>query len=178
MAPPPPKLAFAGLGAMGYGMATHLLKSGYAVTGFDVYQPALDRFLTESPSASTARTPKEAAQNVEFFICMVANSLQATPLLFDDEKGAVKGLKKDASIIMCSTVAPAYIDEIQQRLTEMGRDDIKLIDAPVSGGAARAAAGTLSIFASGSKPDLENVRSVLERMSGKLYEIPGGLGGG
>ena len=178
MALPTPKLAFAGLGAMGYGMATHLLKSGYAVTGSDVYQPALDRFLTESPSASTARTPKEAAENVEFFICMVANFLQATPLLFDDEKGTVKGLKKDASIIMCSTVAPAYIDEIQQRLTEMGRDDIKLIDAPVSGGAARAAAGTLSIFASGSRPDLENARSVLECMSGKLYEIPGGLGGG
>ncbi|KAL9041095.1 MAG: hypothetical protein Q9180_001511, partial [Flavoplaca navasiana] len=178
MASSTPKLAFAGLGAMGYGMATHLLKSGYAVTGFDVYQPALDRFLTESPSASAGRTPKEAAQNVEFFICMVANSLQATPLLFDDEKGAVKGLKKDATIILCSTVAPAYIDEIQQRLTEMGREDIKLIDAPVSGGAARAAAGTLSIFASGSKPDLENAQSVLECMSGKLYEIPGGLGGG
>ncbi|KAL8848194.1 MAG: hypothetical protein Q9221_006763 [Calogaya cf. arnoldii] len=178
MASQPPKIAFAGLGAMGYGMATHLLKSGYAVTGFDVYQPALDRFLEESPSAAAAKTPKQAAQDVDFFICMVANSIQATPLLFDSETGAVNGLKEKATIIMCSTVAPAYIDELKSRLKDAGRSDIRLIDSPVSGGAGRAAEGTLSIFASGAEADLENAKAILESMSGKLYEIPGGLGGG
>ncbi|KAL8643454.1 MAG: hypothetical protein Q9226_008360 [Calogaya cf. arnoldii] len=178
MASQPPKIAFAGLGAMGYGMATHLLKSGYAVTGFDVYQPALDRFLKESKSASAAKTPKQASQDVDFFICMVANSIQAAPLLFDPETGAVKGLKDNATIIMCSTVAPAYIDELASRLKEIGRSDIRLIDSPVSGGAGRAAEGTLSIFASGAKQDIENAKAILEYMSGKLYEIPGGLGGG
>ncbi|KAL8735129.1 MAG: hypothetical protein Q9166_001005 [cf. Caloplaca sp. 2 TL-2023] len=173
-----PKIAFAGLGAMGCGMAAHLVKCGFQVTGFDVYRPALERFTAEGPSASIAKTPFEAVQDVEFFVCMVANSMQATPLLFDDDTGAVKGLRNNATIIMCSTVAPAYIEELQRRLKEIGRSDILLIDSPVSGGAGRAADGTLSIFASGAREHLENARAILECMSGKLYEIPGGLGGG
>ncbi|KAI4251378.1 MAG: hypothetical protein L6R42_008408 [Xanthoria sp. 1 TBL-2021] len=173
-----PKIAFAGLGAMGYGMAAHLVKSGFPVTGFDVYQPALDRFLKEGNGASAAKTPKEAVRDVDFFICMVANSVQATPLFFDGGMGAVGALKENATVIMCSTVAPAYIDEIQSRSKKVGRPDIRLIDSPVSGGAGRAADGTLSIFASGAKDDVEHARAVLQCMSGKLYEIPGGLGGG
>ncbi len=163
---------------MGYGMAAHLVRSGYAVTGFDVYQPALDRFLKEGKAASAAKTPKEAVHDADVFICMVATSVQATPLLFDAESGAVQGLKANATIIMCSTVAPAYIDELQSRLKGAGRSDLRLIDSPVSGGAGRAADGTLSIFASGAKEDVEIARVVLQCMSGKLYEIPGGLGGG
>lgn len=178
MARQSPKIAFAGLGAMGYGMAAHLVKSGFPVTGFDVYQPALDRFLNEGKGASAAKTPKEAVRDVDFFICMVANSMQATPLFFDGKMGAVAALKENATVIMCSTVAPAYIDEIQSRLKEEGRPDIRLIDSPVSGGAGRAADGTLSVFASGAKDDVENARAVLQCMSGKLYEIPGGVGGG
>ncbi|KAL8668943.1 MAG: hypothetical protein Q9168_006440, partial [Polycauliona sp. 1 TL-2023] len=139
MASQTPKLAFAGLGAMGYGMASHLLESGFHITAFDIYKPTLDRFLTESPTAGIATTPKEAAQDVDFFIVMVATSMQATPLLFDSETGAINGLKKGSCIIICSTVAPAYITELLTRLAKIGRSDIKLIDSPVSGGAVRAA---------------------------------------
>ncbi|KAL8828203.1 MAG: hypothetical protein Q9170_006699, partial [Blastenia crenularia] len=168
-----PKIAFAGLGAMGYGMASHLVKSGYPLTVFDVYQPTLDRFTTENSTASTATTPHEAVRDVDFLIVMVATSLQATPLLFDQSTGAVFGLKQDAIIILCSTVAPAYIAEVQEMLEGSGRGDVHLIDCPVSGGSSRAADGTLSIFASGSPSDLQAVRSVLETMSApqKLYEL-------
>ncbi|KAL8994142.1 MAG: hypothetical protein Q9169_005818 [Polycauliona sp. 2 TL-2023] len=182
MASQNPKVAFAGLGAMGYGMASYLLKSAFSVKAFDVYQPTLDRFLASNPSVtSVAKTPREAVQDADLLIIMVATSIQATPLLFDSEIGAVQGLKKDACIIMCSTVAPAYIDEVSSRLKELGRQDIRLIDSPVSGGAARAANGTLSIFASASSTsDLANAKAILQAMSDerKLYEIPGGLGGG
>ncbi|KAI4087233.1 MAG: hypothetical protein LQ344_006916 [Seirophora lacunosa] len=180
MASQPPRIAFAGLGAMGFGMATHLVNSGFSVTGFDVYQPSLDRFITENPSASAAETPREACQDAHFLIVMVATSVQATPLLFDEQTGAVRGLSENTTIIMCSTVAPAYIAEIQQLLKSAGKQRIRLIDSPVSGGAVRAAAGTLSIFASGAPDDVEHARPVLQCMSdaNKLYEIPGGLGGG
>ncbi|KAL8923025.1 MAG: hypothetical protein Q9208_004837 [Pyrenodesmia sp. 3 TL-2023] len=181
MAPSPPKVAFAGLGAMGYGMASYLVKSGFHVNGFDVYQPTLDRFTEENPIASAAKTPREAVQDADFFIVMVATSVQATPLLFDETTGAVKGLKEGATIIVCSTVAPAYIAEVQSLIQKHGRQDIRLIDAPVSGGAGRAATGTLSIFASASdSAHLSDARAILQCMSddGKLYEIPGGLGGG
>lgn len=176
-----PKVAFAGLGAMGYGMASHLVKSGFHVTGFDVYQPTLDRFIVENSDASAAKTPREAVQDADFLIVMVATSVQATPLLFDQTTGAVNGMKDGATVVMCSTVSPAYIAEVQSLLQKHGRQDIRLIDSPVSGGAGRAAAGTLSIFASASDPQhLSDARAILQCMSDdkKLYEIPGGLGGG
>lgn len=128
-----PNIAFAGLGAMGYGMASHLLKSGFPLVVYDVYTPAMDRLIAEG--ASAAQSPREAAKQADFFLCMVANSLQANPLLFDSESGAVEGLPRNGTILMCSTVAPAYIDEIKKRLNGMGRSDIRLIDCPVSGGA-------------------------------------------
>ena len=128
-----PRLAFAGLGAMGYGMASHLLRSGFPVTVFDVYPPAMQRLVAEG--AASAQSPREAVKDAELLLCMVANSLQATPLLFDPETGAVKALPANGTILMCSTVAPAYIDEVRQRLNEVGRPDVRLIDCPVSGGA-------------------------------------------
>jgi 3-hydroxyisobutyrate dehydrogenase len=176
MAPSMPALAFAGLGAMGYGMAAHLLKSGFPVVGYDVYAPVMEKLV--AAGGKSAKTPREAVKDVEFFVCMVANSVQATPLLFDPENGAVGALRKDATILMCSTVAPAYIAEARSRLDEMGRTDVRLVDSPVSGGAARAANGTLSIFSSGTKSDLGNAHPILDCMAGKLYNVPGGIGAG
>ena len=127
-----PCLAFAGLGAMGYGMASHLLRSAFPVVAFDVYTTAMHRLVAEG--ASSAQSPREAAMNAEFLICMVANSGQATPLLFDPEAGAVESLPVDGTILMCSTVTPAYIHDTRRKLNELGRSDIHLIDCPVSGG--------------------------------------------
>ena len=170
-------IAFAGLGAMGAGMASHLLKSGFSVIGYDPYQPSLDRMVTQG--ARPANTPRDAAKDASYFVCMVANHYQANPLLFDAEVGAIAAIPKNAIIIMCSTVAPAYITEVRRHLDELGRTDIGLIDSPVSGGAARAANGTLSIFASGEEAHFKRVESILTCMSaeGKLYNI-GALGGG
>ena len=161
---------------MGYGMASHLLNSGFDVVGYDVYQPAMERLVAEG--GKSAHTPRDAARGVEFFICMVANSLQAKPLLFKPFTGAARALPQRATILMCSTVAPVFVNEIRKDLLSIGRPDIRLIDSPVSGGTARAANGTLSIFSSGEDYDLANARSILECLSGKLYQIPGGLGGG
>lgn len=166
-------VAFAGLGAMGFGMATNLLKCGFQVTGYDVYQPAMDRFVAEG--GKSASTPSKAAEYEEFFICMVVNAEQAGNVLFDMHTGACLTLPKKATILMCSTVAPADINGFKQL---GGRTDLRLIDCPVSGGAARAANGTLSIFAAGQEADLVHANQILECMSSKLYKIPGGLGGG
>ena len=114
-------------------MASHLLRSGFPVTVFDVYPPAMQRLVAEG--AASAQSPREAVKDAEFLLCMVANSFQATSLLFDPETGAVEALSTNGTILMCSTVAPAYIDEVRERLSEVGRSDLRLIDCPVSGGA-------------------------------------------
>ncbi|KAK0510788.1 hypothetical protein JMJ35_007220 [Cladonia borealis] len=171
-----PNVAFAGLGAMGFGMATNLLKCGYQVTGYDVYQPTLDRFIAEG--GKSASTPSKAAEDAEFFICMVVNAEQAGNVLFEKYTGACLTLPKEATILICSTVAPADIDVFHKKLERTGRTYLRLIDCPVSGGAARAADGLLSIFAAGKEADLVHANQILECMSSKLYKIPGGLGGG
>lgn len=84
------KIAFAGLGAMGFGMASHLVGLGHHVTGFDVYEPSLEKF--RALGAPIATSPKVAAQSSDIFICMVANSNQAESVLFHPETGAVQGM--------------------------------------------------------------------------------------
>ena len=83
-------IAFAGLGAMGFGMASHLVKLGHSVTGCDVWEPSLARF--REVGGRTAPSPRDAAKGCDFLICMVANSQQAESVLFDSEKGAAQGM--------------------------------------------------------------------------------------
>ena len=80
-------IGFAGLGAMGFGMASYLVKQGHKVTGYDVYEPSLAKF--KSAGGEIASSPKEAAAQKDYFICMVANAQQADSVLFDPEAGAV-----------------------------------------------------------------------------------------
>ncbi|KAL5322143.1 hypothetical protein ACEPPN_010113 [Leptodophora sp. 'Broadleaf-Isolate-01'] len=168
------KIAFAGLGAMGFGMASHLLGLGHHVTGFDVYEPSLEKF--RALGAKTATSPREAAKDNDFFVCMVANSNQAESVLFDSETGAVKALPQNATIILCSTVPSSYLTSVQASLEKLSRTDILLVDSPVSGGTVRAAQGNLTILASGTSTSLERASSLLSDMSEKLYIIPGGIG--
>jgi 3-hydroxyisobutyrate dehydrogenase len=82
-------------------------------------------------------------------------------------------------LLMCSTGPPEYVPAIQKRLQELGRSDVFVVDAPVSGGTIRAADGTLTILASGDEKALTEARPVLDAMAGKfLNVIPGGLGAG
>ncbi|KAL9601468.1 MAG: hypothetical protein Q9219_002534 [cf. Caloplaca sp. 3 TL-2023] len=173
---PLPKIAFAGLGAMGSGMASHLLHSSYPLTAYDIHPPTLTNFLTSHPTATSASSPRTAVRDAEILIVMVATAAQATPLLFDEDEGAVRGLKRDAVLMITSTVSPAYIADVARKLQELGRPDIALIDTPVSGGSTRAASGELSLFASAADPaHLVRVRRVLCALGDdgkKLYEFP------
>lgn len=170
-----PKIAFVGLGAMGMGMAVHLLKDGFPVTGFDVNPMALETLLAMGGSA--ASSPRECAHDASFCICMVANSMQIEHVLFTESVGAVFGLKKDAIIILCSTVAPAFPQEVLDQVHHrFSRPDISLVDCPVSGGTLRAAQGTLTIISSGAQDALKRAQPILRSLSQTVYLIEGGLG--
>lgn len=178
MADDKPAVSFIGLGAMGFGMATHLLKQGYAVTGFDVWAPTLERF--KAAGGQTAKTPSEAVANKPFCVCMVATAQQAQSVLLDGPDPAVPALPRGAALLLCSTVPCDYVQSLDRQLREIGRGDILLVDSPVSGGAARAADGTLSIMAGMSEAALAKARPLLAEMADpkKLYIVQGGVGAG
>ncbi|KAI1104338.1 NAD binding domain of 6-phosphogluconate dehydrogenase-domain-containing protein [Jackrogersella minutella] len=178
MAESKPEISFIGLGAMGFGMATNLVKNGYNVTGFDVWKPTLEKL--QAAGGNIATTPAEAVKDKDYCVCMVATAQQAQTVLIDGENPALSALPKGAALLLCSTVPCAYIQGLERQLSELGRGDIRLIDSPVSGGAARAADGTLSIMAGGSDDAIEKGRFLLQEMSdpNKLYIVNGGAGAG
>uniref|UniRef100_A0A803MVE7 Ketose-bisphosphate aldolase class-II family protein n=1 Tax=Chenopodium quinoa TaxID=63459 RepID=A0A803MVE7_CHEQI len=166
------RVGFIGLGAMGFGMATHLLKSNLTVVGYDVYKPTLCRFI--EAGGLVGNSPLEVAEGADVLVIMVTNEAQAESVLFGD-LGAVQALSAGATIILSSTVSPAYVNQLDQRLK--GKN-LKLVDAPVSGGVKRASSGTLTVMASGTDEALEQCISVLSALSEKLYIIKGGCGAG
>ncbi|KAJ5697376.1 hypothetical protein N7488_011060 [Penicillium malachiteum] len=172
-----PSIGFVGLGAMGFGMATHLVKEGYPVHGFDVFPASVDRF--KAAGGIPASSLQESASDKQYYICMVASAPQVQSVLFG-EGGIVSALPQNATLILCSTVAASYAQSVATELQSLGRGDIQFIDAPVSGGAKRAADGTLSIMAGAPEAALESGRFLLEAMSDadKLYLVPGGIGAG
>lgn len=166
-----PQIGFAGLGAMGGGMATNLVKNNYTVTGYDVYQPLVDKFV--SSGGKPASTPAEAAKEADIFISMVQNAEQNTSLLFEGPDCIAKALGKGKTFVLCSTTSPSFPLEIRKRLDEeFHRPDILFLDCPVSGGTFRAADGNLSIFSSGPTSNfLPATTAVLETMAGNLYNM-------
>lgn len=169
-----PNVAFIGLGAMGMGMAVHLLEDGFAVTGFDFNLMALEKLLIMGGAA--AANPRECIQDASFVICMVANSAKTEKAFFADSTGAVFGLTQNAIVILCSSVAPGFPVKILGRIhQDFQRPDIQLLDCPVSGGTIRAARGMLNIMSSGPTDILNIAQPILESMGENLYEIEGGL---
>ncbi|XP_027357987.1 uncharacterized protein LOC113867134 isoform X1 [Abrus precatorius] len=168
------RVGFIGLGAMGFGMATHLLSSKFCVVGYDVYKPTLTRFV--NAGGLIGNSPAEVSKDVDVLIIMVTNETQAENALYG-EYGAVSELPPGASIILSSTVSPAYVSQLERRLHSEGKN-LKLVDAPVSGGVKRASMGTLTIMASGTDDALKSAGLVLAALSEKLYVIKGGCGSG
>ena len=165
-----------GLGAMGYAMATNLINKGFTVYGFDVSQPAMERFANAGGQSAT--TAMQAVVNGDVVIVMVTSAEQVTSVMFDGS-AAVDGLKLNATIIISSTVTPDYYEYVASFLAkECGRHDVHVLDSPVSGGVAGARTGTLSIYSSGSDAALNLAKPVLHALGTKVYTIPGGLGSG
>ena len=188
----PPKVVFLGLGAMGLCMSTHMYRSGFPLTGYDIWKPTLEKFAAQceaiakdhniSEPVKTASSPREAVKGAEVVVLMVATHHHVESALFDKDIGAVYGLEKSCAVIITATVPPMYPLSVRKKLDEeYGRRDVALVDAPVSGGTARAVDGTLTIMASADMPESlerKDVKIVLDSLAGNLSNISGGLGSG
>ncbi|CAH0047334.1 unnamed protein product [Clonostachys solani] len=163
-------VGFIGLGAMGFGMATNLVARGHQVKGYDVFPASVERF--EKAGGIGAKSLLDVVEGVKDCVCMVATAAQAQDVLINKGVGA--------TIYLCSTVPSTYVTALQDDIAKLGREDVSLIDCPVSGGAARAAAGTLSIMAGASPQGLEKAGPLLLEMGAKetVFTMPTGVGAG
>ena len=166
------KVAVIGLGSMGFGMATSLRGKGFDVTGYDVSADAVARFVAEGGRG--AKAPAEDAKGVDIVVCVVLNAAQTETVMFGKD-GVLETLAKDTVFVSSATMDPEVAKRLAKQLEATGRH---YLDAPISGGAQRAAQGELTILASGSAAAFAKARPVLDAMAAKLYELGDAAGQG
>ena len=157
-----PTIGFVGLGAMGIGMAQSLLRAGFTVKGFDINPATVQSFGGQGVSSVA-----EAAEGVDILILVVVNAGQVEDILFGSGK-AVEALPADSAVMVCSTVKPDFARQIAQRLYSLG---LEMLDAPISGGAVKSAAGKLSVMASGHPAAFDKCQPALDPMAENLYRL-------
>jgi 2-hydroxy-3-oxopropionate reductase len=165
------KIGFIGLGIMGRPMATNLIKAGHELV-VSAHNEAAASELAQL-GASTARTPREIAAQVELLITMLPNSPQVRDVALGTD-GIVGGARPDLIYVDMSSIAPAVAQEVAQALAERG---VKMLDAPVSGGEPKAIDGTLSIMVGGDREAFDQVHDVLAAMGSSVVHV-GGIGAG
>lgn len=164
--------AVIGLGSMGLGMALSLLREGIAVVGCDVVAASVEKLVAAGGKAAT--TPAEAARGADVVISVVVNAAQTEGVLFGPN-GAAETMAPGAVFVSAATMDPEIARRLATRLEATGR---LYLDAPISGGAVKAAAGQLTILASGSAAAFAKARPALDAMAGKLYELGDSAGTG
>jgi 2-hydroxy-3-oxopropionate reductase len=164
-------IGFIGLGIMGKPMVLNLLKAGYALTVYDINQAAVDSLVQSG--AVAAASPLEVAAHSQLICTMVPNSNHVKEVVLG-EHGIAKGAKAGAIIIDMSSITPVASREIANEAAKFG---LEMLDAPVSGGEAKAIDGTLAIMVGGKENVFESVKEVLYCM-GKDVTLVGGNGCG
>ena len=166
-----PTIAFIGLGHMGGPMAANLVKAGYPVRAFDLVPAALDT--VRAAGAQVAVSAIDAVRGAQVVISMLPASRHVEGLYLG-ENGILAAIAAGALVIDCSTIAPATASNVEAAAAERG---LAMIDAPVSGGTAGAAAGTLTFIVGGDAAALERARPVLSAMGKNIFHM-GGAGAG
>ncbi len=167
-----PLVAFIGLGRMGVGMASNLLRKGFRVRGFDVRSEPAARL--EAEDGQFAASPGDAADGAKLAVVVVLTTQQVEDVLFGPD-GIVPRLSPGATILICSTVPPAAVAAFEKRCLDVGHH---LVDCPVTGGTDGAEAGTLKALASGTDVAFSTATPVLEAMTAKIFRFGGRAGAG
>ncbi|MEP7084583.1 MAG: NAD(P)-dependent oxidoreductase [Betaproteobacteria bacterium] len=154
-----------GIGAMGGAMARCLLRNGYRVVVHDVVteRVAALALCGAIPAADPARLARQAG----FVFTVVVDAAQTDEVLFGAH-GVLQQAAPGTIVVMCSTVAPEYAAGLPARLEAGG---LGFIDAPISGGPARAEAGTLSMMAAGPAATLERALPLLEAVASRVFRV-------
>lgn len=157
------RLAFIGLGHMGSPMALNLVKAGHSLAVFDLVADAAAKL--GDAGARVASSASDAVRDCDVIISMLPASKHVESLYLGDD-GLLQHIAEGALVIECSTIAPQSAIKVSQAAHEKG---IRMLDAPVSGGTAGAAAGTLTFIVGGSADDLRQARPILENMGKNIF---------
>jgi 3-hydroxyisobutyrate dehydrogenase len=165
------KIGFIGLGIMGAGMVSNLLKAGFPVTVWNRTAQRADPLLQQG--ATWGDSPAQVAQQSDIIMICVSDTPDVQAVILGED-GVIHGAKRGALVIDCSTISPQATREIAEQLNAKG---ITLLDAPVSGGSEGAKNGTLSIMVGGDEADFVRATPVFNAI-GKTLTHVGGQGAG
>jgi putative dehydrogenase len=154
-----------GLGAMGMGVARSLLRAGFQVHACDLRSEILQAFV--AAGGVGCASPAELGAQCEVVVTLVVNAAQTEAVLFGAQ-GAVAAMKPGSVVIASATVAPDFAIDLGKRIEAAG---LQMLDAPVSGGAVRAASGEMTMMTSGPDAAYAACEDVLAAMAGKVKII-------
>jgi 3-hydroxyisobutyrate dehydrogenase-like beta-hydroxyacid dehydrogenase len=160
------KLAFLGLGVMGYPMAGHLQKAGHSVTVYNRNAEKSAKWAATHGGASAA-TPREAAQGADIVLMCVGNDNDVRSVVCGDD-GALAGMKAGAILVDHTTASAELARELDAAAKAQGKG---FIDAPVSGGQAGAENGKLGIMCGGDAATFDAAKDVLNVYAKALVRI-------
>ena len=154
-----------GLGSMGGGVAKSLLAKKFETHVYDVRADAVKAFAAQG--AKAAATPAALGAACDVVVLLVVNAEQTEKVLFG-EQGAAAAMRKGGVVVSSATLAPDFAEQLGARLDRLG---LLMIDAPVSGGAAKAAAGEMTIMASGAPEAFAKCAPVFDAIAAKVYRL-------
>ncbi|GAB2509248.1 3-hydroxyisobutyrate dehydrogenase [Microbulbifer agarilyticus] len=165
------KVAFIGLGNMGGPMAANLVKAGFSVTAFDLSEAMLESAVANG--CVKADSALAAIEHADVVVSMLPSG-EAVRALYLGVHGLIQAMRPDVLLIDCSTISA---NDARQVIAAAGERGIAAVDAPVSGGTAAAAAGTLSFMCGGEEAAIASARPILEAMGANIFHAgPAGSG--
>ena len=166
-------VAVIGLGAMGMGAAQSCVRAGLDTYGVDLSAQARD-VLQAAGAKAVAASADDFADKLDAVLLLVVNAAQVEAVLFGESKLADK-LKPGTAVIVSSTIAAQDARRFGEALAARG---LLMLDAPVSSGAAKAAAGEMTVMAAGDDVAFAKLQPVLDAVAGKVYRCGKDIGQG
>ncbi|MEY4426293.1 MAG: 2-(hydroxymethyl)glutarate dehydrogenase [Pseudomonadota bacterium] len=161
-----------GLGAMGNGMATSVRRAGYSPFVFDLRSEIAQAFAKDGGTACASLSA--LGQECDVVVSVVVNAVQTESVLFGQE-GCAATMKPGSVFVMCSTVDPNWSVALEAKLAALG---ILYMDAPISGGAAKAASGQMTMMTAGKPEAYAVAEPILNAMAAKVYKLGDSAGAG
>ncbi|TXI72267.1 MAG: NAD(P)-dependent oxidoreductase [Limnohabitans sp.] len=170
---PAHKVAFLGLGVMGYPMAGHLTRAGHQVTVYNRSPAKAQAWMAECPGHASAPTPREAAAGADIVFACVGNDDDLRSVVLGPD-GAFAGMKPGAVFVDHTTASASVARELSSEAQKRG---LQFIDAPVSGGQAGAVNGMLTVMCGGDAATFDKVKPVAMAFS-RAFTLIGDSGAG